>query len=144
MYRLPDRTTPEGKDYSIQRLLLGTHTEGEPNCLLIAEVKLPNDDAEIDAREFAALNNDPYLNSNNIQEGSYGIRSAKIEIIQQIAHNGEVHRARYMPQNPNVIVTKSPYPELYIFDRSKHSSKPDDINKPTPDLILKGHTKEGM
>lgn len=31
----------------------------------------------------------------------------KIEIIQRINHDGEVNRARYMPQNPFIIVTKT-------------------------------------
>jgi hypothetical protein len=41
--------SPEGKDYSIHRLLLGTHTsEAEPNYLQIAEVHLPNDNVTYD------------------------------------------------------------------------------------------------
>jgi len=39
---LPDRTEPEGKDYSVQELILGTHTsENEPNFLMRCEVQLP-------------------------------------------------------------------------------------------------------
>ena len=38
---LPDRTEPEGKDYSVQELILGTHTsENEPNFLMRVEVLL--------------------------------------------------------------------------------------------------------
>jgi|AntRauMFilla1563_2_1112583.scaffolds.fasta_scaffold58351_2 hypothetical protein len=36
-----DRHEPEGKDYSVQRLLLGTHTsEGEQNYLMRAQVQV--------------------------------------------------------------------------------------------------------
>jgi len=37
---LPDVTRPEGKDYSIHRLILGTHTSDEQNHLLIASVQV--------------------------------------------------------------------------------------------------------
>lgn len=33
---LPDVTRPEGKDHSLHRLILGTHTSDEQNHLLIA------------------------------------------------------------------------------------------------------------
>ena len=38
---LPDRVEPPGKDYSVQKLILGTHTsENEQNYLMIAEVQV--------------------------------------------------------------------------------------------------------
>ena len=44
----------EGRDYSTQRLILGTHTsEGEQNHLMIAEVELPLEDTEMDNRYVA-------------------------------------------------------------------------------------------
>lgn len=46
---LPDRHEPPGKDYALQKLILGTHTsENEPNYLMIAQVKLPLDDPQND------------------------------------------------------------------------------------------------
>lgn len=53
--RLFDHTIvnrPEGKDYSIHRLILGTHTSDEQNHLLIASVQLPNEDAQFDASHY--------------------------------------------------------------------------------------------
>ncbi len=43
----PDRVAPEGKDYTIQRLLAGTHSN-EGNSVIIIEVRLPGteDDGE--------------------------------------------------------------------------------------------------
>ena len=50
---LPDRKEPPGKDYSVQKLILGTHTsDNEPNFLMLAEVHLPLEDAESDARHY--------------------------------------------------------------------------------------------
>ena len=43
----------EGKDYAEHKMVLGTHTaDNEPNYLMIATVRLPNEDAEIDARKY--------------------------------------------------------------------------------------------
>lgn len=44
--------SPEGKEYSIHRLILGTHTSDEQNHLLIASVQLPNEDAQFDSSHY--------------------------------------------------------------------------------------------
>jgi histone-binding protein RBBP4 len=50
---LPFREEPAGKDYSLQRLIVGTHTsENEPNYLMLAQVQLPLEDSENDARQY--------------------------------------------------------------------------------------------
>eukprot|EP00244_Chara_vulgaris_P013900 TRINITY_DN8322_c0_g1_i1.p1 TRINITY_DN8322_c0_g1~~TRINITY_DN8322_c0_g1_i1.p1 ORF type:complete len:110 (-),score=21.18 TRINITY_DN8322_c0_g1_i1:2-331(-) len=50
---LPDKQEPTGKEYSVQRLVLGTHTsENEQNYLMLAEVQLPLEDTETDARQY--------------------------------------------------------------------------------------------
>jgi len=60
--------------------------------------------------------------------------SGKIEIEIKINHEGEVNRARYMPQNPCIIATKTPTSEVLVFDYTKHPSKPGTPTKrPTPD-----------
>jgi len=43
---------PADKDYSIHRLILGTHTSDEQNHLLIASVQLPNDNVQFDAAQY--------------------------------------------------------------------------------------------
>lgn len=45
-----------------------------------------------------------------------------------------MNRARYMPQNPCVIGTKTPSSEVLIFDYTKHPSKPDPSGECHPDL----------
>lgn len=67
----------------------------------------------------------------------------QVQIIQQINHDGEVNRARYMPQNPFIIATKTVNAEVYVFDYSKHPSKPPLDGACNPDLRLRGHNTEG-
>lgn len=69
--------------------------------------------------------------------------SARLKIIQRINHQNEVNRARYMPQNPNLIATKTVGGDVYVFDRTKHSSEPGTDGVCRPDLKLKGQKKEG-
>ncbi|KAI0564396.1 chromatin assembly factor 1 55 kDa subunit [Gracilaria domingensis] len=41
-------------DYSVEKLILGTHTsEGEQNHLMIAEARIPNENAEIDGTKYS-------------------------------------------------------------------------------------------
>lgn len=50
---LPTREEAGGKDYSMQRLIVGTHTsDNEPNYLMLAQVQLPLEDSENDARQY--------------------------------------------------------------------------------------------
>lgn len=56
--------------------------------------------------------------------GGFGSVSGKIDIEIKINHEGEVNRARFMPQNPCIIATKTPSSDVLIFDYTKHPSKP--------------------
>ena len=61
--------------------------------------------------------------------------------MQKIHVDGEVNRARCMPQNPSVIAAKTSSCEVYVFDcenqlRNQRESC-------DPDLRLRGHDKEG-
>ena len=67
----------------------------------------------------------------------------RLQVTQQINHEGEVNRARYMPQNPFLIATKTVNAEVYVFDYTKHPSKPTPNGQCTPDLRLLGHRTEG-
>uniref|UniRef100_A0A8C5EQA5 Histone-binding protein RBBP4-like n=1 Tax=Gouania willdenowi TaxID=441366 RepID=A0A8C5EQA5_GOUWI len=131
---LPDVSRPEGKDFSVHRLVLGTHTSDEQNHLVIAAVQLPNDDAQFEASQY---------DSEKGEFGGFGSVSGKIEIEIKINHEGEVNRARYMPQNPCIIGTKTPTSDVLVFDYTKHPSRPDVSGECRPDLRLRGHQKEG-
>ena len=60
------------------------------------------------------------------------------QVIQQINHEGEVNRARHMPQNQFIIATKTVSAEVYVFDYSKHPSKPGTDGSCNPNLRLTG------
>lgn len=60
----------------------------------------------------------------------------------QINHQGEVNKARYMPQGHNFIATKTVSGEVHIFDYFKHHGSPQN-DEVKPDLRLLGHSKEG-
>ena len=105
-----------------------------PSTRPLRQVRLPLEDTPIDARKY---------DDERGEAGGFAGNSAKIEVTQKINHDGEVHRARYMPQNPYLIATKSPSADVYVFDWSKHSSTPDASGAFAPDMVLKGHTEEG-
>lgn len=71
-----------------------------------------------------------------------GDTHGKMEINIKINHEGEINRARYMPQNPFILATKSPSSDVFVFDISKHPSLPRDRNF-RPEHRCLGHTKEG-
>jgi histone-binding protein RBBP4 len=131
-----DKDTKDNSiNYTIQRLILGTHTsEGEQNHLLIATVRMPVDNVRIDARK--------YYDDERSEYGGFGGFEAKINIVQKINHDGEVNRARYMPQNPCLIATKTTSGEVHLFDYTKHPSNPSN-NVIKPELRLTGHSREG-
>ncbi|PWN51229.1 putative chromatin assembly factor 1 subunit C [Violaceomyces palustris] len=138
----PDKETPANKSYTQHRLLLGTHTSGQDqNYLQIAQVQLPNTGSD-------ATSSDQQLDLKEYDEekgeiGSYSSTSARLSIVQKINHDGEVNRARYCPQNCDLIATRTVMGETYVFDRTKHSNTPDADGKCRPDIILKGQEKEG-
>ena len=54
-----------------------------------------------------------------------------------------MNRARYMPDNPSVIATKTVSGQVHIYDYTKHLSQPTAGALPSPDLRLRGQSKEG-
>lgn len=71
---LPDREEPPGKDYSVQKMILGTHTsENEPNYLMLAQVQLPLEDAENDARNYE---------DDRADVGGFGCANGKVRLFR--------------------------------------------------------------
>lgn len=67
---------------------------------------------------------------------------ARIEVEIKINHEGEVNRARFMPQKPSVVASFTPKGEIHVFDYIRHPSVP--VNKEVkPDIKFIGHQKEG-
>lgn len=132
---LPTKDLHVEAGYSKQQLILGTHTsEGEQNYLMRAEVHLPLEDTETDNRGY---------DEERGEVGGFGSSNGRIQIVQQINHEGEVNRARYCPHNHFLLATKTVSAEVYVFDYSKHPSKPAADGVCKPDIRLTGHKTEG-
>ncbi|XP_076960261.1 histone-binding protein MSI1-like [Bidens hawaiensis] len=115
---LPYRIQSSDRRYTFQKVILGTYAaNGAPNYLIIAEVKIPSWD-----------------------ESGVG---GKIDVVRRIPHDGEVYRARHMPQDPFIIATKTLSSEVYIFDYRHHPAEPPIGGTSKPDLRLTGHRSEG-
>lgn len=136
----PDVKDVKDKNFTVHRLLLGTHTaEGKPNHLQIAEVEIPKT-VEPNPQEY---------DEERGEIGGYGAKGSsgepmviKFNIVQKIDHPGEVNKARYQPQNPDIIATLAIDGKVLIFDRTKHSITP--TGTATPQVKLVGHTAEGF
>lgn len=155
-------------------MIIGTHTTGEQNYLMVASVNLPLNDVVVKETEDAAqgerkdeskaMDTDDAKTTKtpvatfpaaNYQEdknevGGFGSASSasssavgKIEIRMKVKHEGEVNRARYMPQNHFVVASRGPNAEVYLWDLTKHSSFPEEQSAPSPQAVLVGHSKEG-
>ena len=138
VYWLPDLEIEDGIE--TQKIIIGTHTTGtEQNYLLICKIKLPHQNEEIKSPEISNF----YYSPENIEK--FKKISKKIEVEYRINHQGEVNRARAMPQKnkSNIIATKCPNGEIHIFDYLKHPKKPIDMQV-KPEMRLTGHTKEGF
>ena len=129
---LPDKSEPSGSDYSVQKLILGTQTaDGNDNHLLIASVKLPRDDMEVDVAKFDESAQDTAADQ------------YRISVHTRICHPGEVNRARHNPCNPFMIATKTVSGEVLLFDYSKHPSRPNTEGVVNAQATLRGHSAEG-
>ncbi|CCH44707.1 putative WD repeat-containing protein [Wickerhamomyces ciferrii] len=105
------------------RLLTGTFTSGQKEeYLQLGSVSVKSEVEEVDISKY-----DPDL------EGDFD---------QKILHQGDINRARYMPQKPDLISTINNNGEVFIFDKTKHASQPSDEFK--FDIKLSSHKKEGF
>lgn len=117
-------------------MILGTHSSNdEPNSLIIAQVRMPLPTTET-THEYDDSGKDA------VGFGFAG-KEGKFKIETEIIHKGEVNRARYMPQQCNIIACKTVSGEVHIFDYLKHPSKPDTEKESKPEMRLIGHKKEG-
>lgn len=123
-----------------QMVILGTHTsDNEPNYLILAEVQLHDGTQDEDGDGDGDIKQPQDKMKPETSGGAMG----KVRIVQQINHQKEVNRARYMPQKPTIIATKTVNADVYVFDYSKHPSKPPQEGRCNPELRLQGHEAEG-
>ena len=122
--------------------MLGTHTSGQSqDYLQIASVQIPKRDNPATGAD--KLDQADYDDERGELGGHNLPPTPRIQIIQKINHDGEVNRARYMPQNPDLIATKTVMGDIFIFDRTKHSSEPERGGLCKPDIKLIGQHREG-
>lgn len=94
---------PGSSQSTRQELILGTHTsEEEPNYLKIAAIDLP----------------DEVVPGTEDREHD-GVTKSNIKIIKKFRHEQEVTRARYMPQENNIIATINGSGTVFLYDRLK-------------------------
>lgn len=121
---LPAPSSSSSSQAPIHGLLLGTHTSDDaPNFLMLSSVRFP-------------------LRSAPATADSAPIPS--IEIYQSVRHDGEVNRARFMPQKPDIVATKTCGSDVHVFDCGRRRlGSPSDGEDCAPDVLLRGHSTEG-
>ena len=104
---LPDLENIDGGRLKRHKTLLGTQTSGNDKEFVrigsidLPEQRLPNGEKVV-----------PDLSKYDVERGEIGgylilKLICKFTINQFIDHDGEVNRARYMPQNPSIVATIS-------------------------------------
>lgn len=141
VFLVANQPSAPDKDYATHRLLIGTHTSSEAqNYLQIAHVQLPK----------PLIANASDYDEEREEIGGYGgggakkspIMEVRFNIVQKIDHKGEVNKARYQPQNPNIFATMCTDGRVMIWDRTKHPSIP--TGQVNPQIELLGHNREGF
>lgn len=98
---------PGSSESNRQELVLGTHTSGEePNYLKIAAIDLPDE-----------------IVPDKSKREEDEITKSNIKITKKFKHELEVTRARYMPQDTNLIATINGSGTVFLFDRSKNGDE---------------------
>ena len=111
---MPDSTKSENGDYNLHKMILGTHTTDEQNHLLIANVKIPTEDAVLDLNaQDAAMANFGY----------FGPIQGRLEVVHKINHEGEVNRARWViGKNDQITLQETRFDEQLNSDKYIKSS----------------------
>lgn len=143
-----DKETSNRVDSSIavQRVLIGTFTLGQGvdhlSILQLPYYKNLNRHLNLDLIEYNSEKEELMLNK---------VPKKKVTELQKITHLGDVNRARYVPQNPDIISSSNSIGDLVVYDRTKHSnfrssliSQDDsDVNKPQLKLVNEEHPSTG-
>ncbi|GMG19002.1 unnamed protein product [Ambrosiozyma monospora] len=137
-------------DSTNQRLLLGTYSSGfnKFESLSIYQLKLPHAITTNTISETLSMDTDFNPEKN---EFVYSQHTDKFKngfnLMQRIPHKGDINKAKYMPQNPNLIATATNLGDLLVFDRTKKPNNFDEstistTTKQYEDIRLKFHTAD--
>ncbi|ODV87879.1 hypothetical protein CANARDRAFT_26067 [[Candida] arabinofermentans NRRL YB-2248] len=109
---------PQRASFKQQRLLLGSYSTGfnKLESLQLYHVKIPSLEPDIDLyKDYTEMKSEFLANTSRVSGNTLG----KLSLTQRIPHRSEINRARYMPQNPDLIATISDTGRAQIFDRTK-------------------------
>ncbi|KAG7880723.1 hypothetical protein KL935_003503 [Ogataea polymorpha] len=140
----PDLEEIADTEYQQHRLLLGSHSSGFSKCesLNLYGLKTLRKTAKL---VDIASDYDPLKNEFIVKRNDW--HDTKMSLIQKIPHRGDINRARYMPQNPDLIATVTNRGHLYVFDRTKkpnnYTEDEIDDSADLSDIKLDFHQSEG-
>ncbi|EJS44084.1 hat2p [Saccharomyces arboricola H-6] len=93
-----------------QELIIGTHTSGEEeNYLKFAEIDLPKE---------ILTDEDPQEETEKDDEASTPPPRSNIKITAKYEHKEEITKARYMPQDPNIVATINGQGTVFLYSRA--------------------------
>ncbi|CCD27481.1 Hat2p NDAI_0K02900 [Naumovozyma dairenensis CBS 421] len=97
-----------------QELILGTHTSGEEdNYLKIAAIDLPDEVVQPSTNSLKAQREDDEDEDDQKQKPR-----SNIKIVKKFKHEEEITRARFMPQNTDIIATINGSGTVFIYNQS--------------------------
>jgi len=108
---------------------------GEPNYILVAQISLPSEDADLDLTQSA-----------NAEAASGGVGvgpPAKFQVQIRIPHDGDVNRARFNPYDELIIASRMANGQLGVFNYGRHTESPK-TDECQPHLLGTAHTAEGF
>ena len=145
---IPNIDIPQKSNFCQQKMVLGTHTSGqEPESLIIAKTRIP-----IHLSSLSDVKDNNFLLSNQKQDNNNNItpqrNEFKLEIEIKILHDGEVNRAKIIPDYShkneyNIIATQTSKGNVDIYNYFKRPNIPTENENPKPDIRLNGHSEEG-
>ncbi|OWB83742.1 hypothetical protein B5S33_g2374 [[Candida] boidinii] len=99
-----------------QRILTGSYSSGNSKIesLNVSSIKYLSNPSNVIGIESHDIIKNEFIN-NQVQD-----KLDKISILQKIPHRLEANRARYMPQNPDVIGSICSDGSVSIYNRTKH------------------------
>jgi histone-binding protein RBBP4 len=133
----------EMEDFNKHHLLYGTQGGNEDtdvNFLYVAQVLLPKEDAVLNSK---------YFDEENGELAGYAQNQTKFSVVRKIPHDGDVERARYMPQNYSIVASRMRGGDIGIFNLFLDDSSNGSTTTTTtttecmPELRLKGHSNVG-
>ncbi|ODQ64648.1 WD40 repeat-like protein [Nadsonia fulvescens var. elongata DSM 6958] len=106
--------------YDTHFALIGTHTSSsDVDYVQVAQIDLPNESRAKDGKQTI---------------------DTRLKVIKSLAHDGEVNRARYMPQNSKLVATMNGEGAAYVYNIK---SAPASSGVSTPLLKLQHHSDNG-